>query len=135
VRAWNARTSTAPAIRTPSPRIRLAVDARDSYEQRAFQPAVRRFLVTRDGESLLSPLHQRRTWNDRNDCVCRRAILILTQGGPASAAPPSSLQSAFASAASKFGVPQNVLLAVSYVSAAGNDTQPSAQAGTGRCSS
>jgi len=58
------------------------------------------------------------------------AILILTQGGPASAAPPSSLQSAFASAASEFGVPQNVLLAVSYVvSRWETDTQPSAAGG------
>jgi N-acetyl-anhydromuramyl-L-alanine amidase AmpD len=60
------------------------------------------------------------------------AILILAQGGPASAAPPSSLQSAFASAASEFGVPQNVLLAVSYVvSRWETDTQPSAAGGYG----
>src|SRR5256885_10404750 len=60
------------------------------------------------------------------------AILILAQGGPASAAPPSSLQSAFASAASEFRVPQNVLLAVSYVvSRWETDTQPSAAGGYG----
>jgi len=60
------------------------------------------------------------------------AILILAQAGPASAAPPSSLQSAFASAASEFRVPQNVLLAVSYVvSRWETDTRPSAAGGYG----
>src|SRR5256885_5523209 len=60
------------------------------------------------------------------------AILILAQASPASAAPASSLQSAFASAASEFRVPQNVLLAVSYVvSRWETDTQPSAAGGYG----
>src|SRR5438046_8133466 len=60
------------------------------------------------------------------------AILILAQGGLASAAPPSSLQSAFASAASEFRVPQNVLLRVSYVvSRWETATQPSAAGGYG----
>src|SRR6266550_2211735 len=60
------------------------------------------------------------------------AILILAQGGPASATPTSSLQSAFASAASEFRVPQNVLLAVSYVvSRWETDMQPSAAGGYG----
>jgi N-acetyl-anhydromuramyl-L-alanine amidase AmpD len=60
------------------------------------------------------------------------AILILAQAGPASAAPPSSLQSAFAAAASEFRVPGNVLLAVSYVvSRWETDTRPSAAAGYG----
>src|SRR5437773_12021575 len=60
------------------------------------------------------------------------AILILAQGGPASAAPTSSLQSAFASAASEFRVPQNVLLAVSYVvSRWETDARPSAAGGYG----
>src|SRR5256884_481504 len=60
------------------------------------------------------------------------AILILAQASPASATPASSLQSAFASAASEFRVPQNVLLAVSYiVSRWETDTQPSAAGGYG----
>src|SRR5947207_10655905 len=60
------------------------------------------------------------------------AILILAQASPASAAPASSLQSAFASASSEFGVPQNVLLAVSYVvSRWENDARPSAAGGYG----
>ena len=58
------------------------------------------------------------------------AILILAQSGPASAAPPSSLGSAFASAAIEFSVPQNVLLGVSYVvSRWETDTRPSAARG------
>src|SRR2546423_6216806 len=58
------------------------------------------------------------------------AILILAQASPASATPTSSLQSAFASAASEFGVPQSVLLAVSYVvSRWETDTRPSAAGG------
>ncbi|HEX9267040.1 MAG TPA: peptidoglycan recognition family protein [Candidatus Limnocylindria bacterium] len=60
------------------------------------------------------------------------AILILAQSGPVSAAPPSSLQSAFASAAIEFSVPQNVLLGVSYVvSRWETDTRPSAAGGYG----
>src|SRR2546430_13296906 len=60
------------------------------------------------------------------------AILILAQSGPASAAPPSSLGSAFASAAVEFSVPQNVLLGVSYVvSRWETDTRPSAAGGYG----
>ena len=60
------------------------------------------------------------------------AILILAQASPASAAPTSSLQSAFASAASEFRVPQSVLLAVSYVvSRWETDMQPSAAGGYG----
>jgi len=60
------------------------------------------------------------------------AILILAQAGPASAAASSSLQSAFASAASEFRVPGNVLLAVSYVvSRWETDAQPSAAGGYG----
>ena len=60
------------------------------------------------------------------------AILILAQASPASATPTSSLQSAFASAASEFGVPQSVLLAVSYVvSRWETDTRPSAAGGYG----
>ena len=60
------------------------------------------------------------------------AILILAQASPASATPASSLQSAFASASSEFRVPQNVLLAVSYVmSRWETDTQPSAAGGYG----
>jgi N-acetyl-anhydromuramyl-L-alanine amidase AmpD len=43
------------------------------------------------------------------------AILILATSGPASAAPQTSLQSTFESAAREFRVPANVLLAVSYV--------------------
>ncbi len=43
------------------------------------------------------------------------AILILATSGPASAAPQTSLQSTFESAAREFRVPTNVLLAVSYV--------------------
>ncbi|TMG70988.1 MAG: N-acetylmuramoyl-L-alanine amidase, partial [Chloroflexi bacterium] len=43
------------------------------------------------------------------------AILVLAQTGPASAASGTSLQSAFAAAAREFRVPQNVLMAVSYV--------------------
>src|SRR5256885_6942965 len=60
------------------------------------------------------------------------AILILAQASPASATPTSSLQSAFASAASEFRVPQTVLLAVSYVvSRWETDTLPSAAGGYG----
>src|SRR5256885_4042172 len=60
------------------------------------------------------------------------AILLLAQASPPSATPASSLQSAFASAASEFHVPQNVLLAVSYVvSRWETDTQPSAAGGYG----
>src|SRR5205814_4106818 len=60
------------------------------------------------------------------------AILILAQASPASATPASSLQSAFAAAASEFRVPQNILLAVSYVvSRWETDTQPSAAGGYG----
>src|SRR2546423_10552903 len=60
------------------------------------------------------------------------AILILAQASPASATPTSSLQSAFASAASEFRVPQTVLLAVSYVvSRWETDTRPSAAGGDG----
>jgi N-acetyl-anhydromuramyl-L-alanine amidase AmpD len=43
------------------------------------------------------------------------AILILATSGPASAAPQTSLQTTFESAAREFRVPTNVLLAVSYV--------------------
>ena len=60
------------------------------------------------------------------------AILILAQSGPASAAPPSPLESAFASAAVEFSVPQNVLLGVSYVVSRWEaDTRPSAAGGYG----
>ena len=60
------------------------------------------------------------------------AILILAQTGLASAAPTTSLQGAFASAANEFRVPQNILMAVSYaVSRWEPGTTPSAAGGYG----
>src|SRR5438093_649563 len=100
----------------------------------ASEPDPARFLETRARDSY----RLRRLSNKRGVGMTHRvafvaaAILVLAQTGPASAAPPGSLQSAFESAAREFRVPQNVLMAVSYaVSRWEPAIRPSAAGGFG----